>query len=272
MVDELAQTWQVHVVALLPAGANSVVLSCRTADGGYVVLKLTPEVSIAAQEAAALQAWAKCTHVVGLLACDIERGALLLESVQPGQKLSDDAGGWSLDDVAPLFAELWRPPATGADTGLPELSERVDVVFGLARRRVQRRPAVNARIDRDLMGRSHARSRELAVDGPVGLVHGDLHPGNVLRAGGRGVVAIDPRPCRGDQAMDAVDWMLTDVTDEQALDRRIDWLARTVAAVDPVRVGAWCQAMAVIVAASTLARRADDPTGQFLLRFAGALR
>lgn len=69
-----------------------------------------------------------------------------------------------------------------------------------------------------------------------------------------------------DRATDAVDWMLSDVVDEPGLDRRIDWLARNVPAVEPARVRAWCQAFAVIVAASMLARRDDDPVGAFLLR------
>lgn len=155
----------------------------------------------------------------------------------------------------------------GSNSGLPELSDRVDLVFALAKRRLQRWPAVNVRIGRAVVERSHALARELAVEGPVGLVHGDLHPGNVLRAKGeRGVVAIDPRPCWGDRATDAVDWMLSDVVDELDLDRRIDWLARDVPAVEPARVRAWCQAFAVIVAASMLARRDDDPVGEFLLR------
>jgi streptomycin 6-kinase len=272
LVDAVTQAWRLRVAALMPAGANSVVLSCRSDDGEQVVLKLTPDVTIAAQEATALQAWSACRHVVALLDHDVERGALLLESVRPGVKLSGDPGGWSLDDVAPMFAELWRPGLIGPDSGFPELSERVDVVFDLARRRLGRWPAVNARIGQGVVERSLARSRELAVQGPVGLVHGDLHPGNVLRAGDRGVVAIDPRPCSGDQATDAVDWMLSDVTDEQGLEKRIDWLALNVPGVDPARVWAWCQAMAVIVAASMLARREDDPVGEFLLRFASAPR
>ena len=123
------------------------------------------------------------------------------------------------------------------------------------------------------MEASLALARQLAVEGPVGLVHGDLHPGNVLRGGeNRGVVAIDPRPCWGDRASDAIDWMLYDVVDEQGLGRRIDWLVRNVPGVDSERVWAWCRAMAVIIAASMVARRDDDPVGEFLLAFAGTVR
>ena len=158
-----------------------------------------------------------------------------------------------MDDVAPLLAELWEPRPIGVGSRVPELGER----FELARRRLQRRPELDARVGPDVLERSRARSRELTLDGPAGLAHGDLHPGNVLRAdGGRGVVAIGPRPCWGSQAVDA--------------GRRLDHLASRVPDVDTARVWMWCQAMAVIVAAGMLGRRADDPVGD-LLRFAGTL-
>lgn len=271
LVNEVRQAWRLQVEALLPAGSNSVVLSCSSDDGKQVVLKLTPSPPIAAQEAAALRAWSACQHVVALLDHDVERGALLLESVQPGTTLSDDSRGWSLDDVAPMFAELWQPAPAGAGDGLPDLSERVEVIFLLARRRLERLPDLKAQIGRDVVKRSFARSRELAVQGPVGLVHGDLHPGNVLRASDRGVVAIDPRPCRGDRAIDAVDWILSDVVDARGLEKRVDWLALNVPNVDPARVWAWCQALAVIIAVSRLARRKDDLVGRFLLRLASTV-
>lgn len=270
LIDVVTRAWMLRVNTVLPGGANSVVLSCVGGDGEAFVLKVTPDLRVAAEEAAALRVWTQCQHVVSLADSDLARGALLLESIRPGQKLSDDPEGWSLEDVAPMLAELWQQYLVGSNSGLPELSDRIELVFDLARRRLQRWPAVNARIGRAVMERSHALARELSIEGPVGLVHGDLHPGNVLRAEGRGVVAIDPRPCWGDRATDAVDWMLSDVVDELGLDRRIDWLARNVPELDPARVRAWCQAFAVIVAASMLARRDDDPVGEFLLQLAAA--
>ena len=79
-------------------------------------------------------------------------------------------------------------------------------------------------------------------NGPVRLVHGNLHPGNVLRGGpGRGVVAIDPRPCLGDPAFDAVDWVLASGDAEAAVRNRIDRLAGYLDEVDADRVWAWCR-------------------------------
>jgi streptomycin 6-kinase len=109
----------------------------------------------------------------------------------------------------------------------------------------------------------------VATDGPARLLHGDLHAGNVLRAeGGRGLVAIDPRPCLGDPAFDAVDWVLAAGGGEQAVRQRIDWLANHAAGPDPDRVWAWCRVMAVIVAVLLLMRRPDDPAAEDMLAIA----
>jgi streptomycin 6-kinase len=188
LIDAIARIWRLRIETLLPGGANSIVLACTSDDGESLVLKLTPDLRIAAEEAAALSMWASCRHVVALKDSDIGRGALLLEAVGPGVKLSDDPGGWSLEDVAPMLAGLWEPRAVHSDSYLPKLSDRVDVVFDLAMRRLQRWVAGRDRVGGDVMDRSHACARELAAAGPAGLVHGDLHPGNVLPSGQRASV------------------------------------------------------------------------------------
>ena len=67
------------------------------------------------------------------------------------------------------------------------------VVFDLTKQRLARHPAAVRHIPSGLMETSQITAVALAGDGPVGLLHGDLHPGNVLRGGSwRGVVAIDP--------------------------------------------------------------------------------
>lgn len=129
-----------------------------------------------------MTAWSACPHVVGLADSDLARGALLLESVRPGTKLSDDPGGWSLDDVAPMLTELWQAHPADLDAALPKLSDRVDLVFDLARRRLRRSPAISERIGPAVLDHSQARAVELAKDGPVGLLHGDLHPGKLNAA------------------------------------------------------------------------------------------
>ncbi|MEU6172672.1 aminoglycoside phosphotransferase family protein [Streptantibioticus parmotrematis] len=109
----------------------------------------------------------------------------------------------------------------------------------------------------------------LARSGPAFLVHGDLHPGNVLDpGGGAGLVAIDPRPCVGDPDFDAVDWVLAGVRSEAAVHDRIRRLVELVPGLDEARVRGWCRATAVIIAGPRAARGARDPHTRLLLGLA----
>lgn len=68
---------------MIQRGSVSVVIRCRTADGGPAVLKASPARERVAHEAAALAGW-KTPHVPAVLAVDEAAGALLLEAVEPG--------------------------------------------------------------------------------------------------------------------------------------------------------------------------------------------
>jgi streptomycin 6-kinase len=60
-------------------------------------------------------------------------------------------------------------------------------------------PQVSPLVARRVLDDGYYRARELASNGPKGLLHGDLHLSNILRGGrSRGLVAIDPRPGVGD--------------------------------------------------------------------------
>ena len=71
-----------------------------------VVLKVTPESSIAREEAAALRAWAATPHAVALLDADPDGGALLLERVRPGTKLWDAGALPPAAEMAELLTGL----------------------------------------------------------------------------------------------------------------------------------------------------------------------
>lgn len=272
LADNLASRWGLRLGQAWPIGGTSVVLPCEAGDGEQLVLKLTPELKIAADEATALDAWMACRHVVTVHDADLDHGALLLERVLPGTRLADEPDQWPLEDVVPVLSGLWlRPSPLCAGSGLPSLPERAAFVFEMTRRRLDRNPSVAARVPPDVVEASQNLARALAGEGPVRLLHGDLHPGNVLRGGdGRGLVAIDPRPCLGDPAFDAVDWVLADGGGERAVQRRIDWLAGRADGLDPDRAWAWCQAMAVVLAVALLAGRGDDPAGEAMLTLARA--
>ncbi len=270
LADDLAGMWGLRLGQEWPKGGTSVVLPCESDDGELLVLKLSPDLKIAADEATALDAWTARRHVVSLHDADLDRGALLLERVVPGTRLQDEPGRWPLDEVVPVVSDLWRQPSwPGAGSGLPELRERAEFVFEMTRRRLESRPGVAERVPSALVEGSWSLASALAGEGRVWLLHGDLHPGNVLRGGdGRGLVAIDPRPCLGDPAFDSVDWVLADGGGERAVQQRIDWLAGRVDGLDPDRAWRWCQALAVVLAVSLLS--GGDPAGDEMLTLAWA--
>jgi streptomycin 6-kinase len=267
LVGSVAARWQLRVRRALPAGGTSVLFDCRVRDGVPVVLKLTPDHAIAAGEAAALEAWADSAHVVRLRDADLDRGALLLEFIEPGVPLSEDPAGWDLTELTPLLTDLWSPRPWTAVDAVPQLRDRVEFLFDLTRHRLAGRPDLGRILPPELLESSRGRALVLAGGGSAGLVHGDLHPGNVLRAE-RGLVAIDPRPCVGDRAFDAIDWVLGPAVSRHDVDRRIDRLAEDIPTVDPDRVLAWCHATAVLLAAGVLRRDAEDPRGRFLAHVA----
>jgi streptomycin 6-kinase len=217
-VARLTRRWGLRIEGAVP-GNTGRTLRCRDHRGRLVVLKLTPEQDIAATEAAALRAWAGCPSVVDLLDADLDAGAILLAGIVPGTQLAES--GWQPAEVDALLAQLGD---VAVPTGLPTLTERLNVMFDLGERRGSVPPG--------------SRALALAAEGgPRRLLHGDLHPGNVLRAD-HGIIAIDPRPCVGDPAFDAVDWAMR-------ADSGLDHAIAGLPSVDPDRLRRWCGALAV---------------------------
>jgi streptomycin 6-kinase len=56
LVDDLADRWGLRLGQAWPKGGTSVVLPCESEDGEQMVLKLTPDLKIAADETTALDA------------------------------------------------------------------------------------------------------------------------------------------------------------------------------------------------------------------------
>ncbi|MFJ8434809.1 aminoglycoside phosphotransferase family protein [Kitasatospora sp. NPDC094019] len=269
LVDGLAGRWGLAVRAAGGGGTSRVFRCERLADGAAVWLKLTPDAEVARQEAVALTAWREVPSVVGLLAEDLGAGALLLADVRPGTTLRER--GWRPAEVAGMLASMRSVPAPPG-TALPSLAERLDFLFDLTERRAPGVSTAGAR----------ALARELTDGGPVGLVHGDLHPSNVL-LGPAGVVAIDPRACLGDPDFDLVDWALDGVADPAALSARVAELAARVAepaarvaepaapvaVADADRLLAWCRVGAALIAAPRVAAGRRDDSTVFLRELAG---
>src|SRR6201999_4542711 len=98
-----------------------------------VVVTVSPDPAMAAQQAEALRAWRSCRRVVRLHDADTTRGALLLEDLCPGTPLRE---GWAMHEVLPLLAELMTAPLPRRRPALAPVRARVDVMFELARRRL----------------------------------------------------------------------------------------------------------------------------------------
>jgi len=237
---ELAQRWGLELGEPIPRGNTSLLIRCHR-EGQTGVLKLSPEPALAAEEARALRAWEPTGRVPAVW--EHEDGALLLEAIVPGTAVDEGPHGPGAEEVAGLLAGLHA----AQPAGFPPLVERVEFLYDHWSSRSER-------IGETDLHRARELARELAATyaGPPALLHGDLHPGNVLN-GRRGLIAVDPRVCAGDPAFDAVDWVLWRAQDRVEVERR----AHQWAAADPERVIRWCVAFAPLIAGARIARGDD---------------
>jgi streptomycin 6-kinase len=252
----LGERWEVGFESIVQRGSMSVVLRCRTADGAPAVMKVSPDRGRVANEAAALT---HCTtvRVPRVLAVDAVVGALLIEAIQPGTALDESATYPDLDAVASLLASLHQSGAPGPDAYRP-VSERISHLFESGRKNYERRPELAGVVPPALYERGRRHAMRLAADSPAAVVlHGDLTPANILDGGPeRGLVAIDPAPCRGDPAFDAVDLLLWQADDRETLEGRTHHLARA-SGLPHRRLHEWCAAFAAM-AALEIAEASDD--------------
>jgi streptomycin 6-kinase len=237
----------------------SVVVRCRLRDGRRGVLKVSPDRARIADEAAALESWAT-PHTPAVLALDDRLGALLIEAIEPGTPLDESATYPSLESVAALLTFLH---ATGVPApSYPPLERRVAYLFDSSTKLYAAEPELAERVPTELYERGRRLALRLAADvAPVVLLHGDLTPSNILDGGERrGLVAIDPAPCLGDAAFDAVDLVFWQAAEIETIVRRSEELARAIGA-RPERLLAWCTAFAGMTALE-LASLPDAPREQ----------
>jgi streptomycin 6-kinase len=261
LVQGLADRWDLDLVAA-GGGGTSRVFRCRRL-GEPVWLKLTPDPVVAVEEAEALTAWAATPAVVGLLDQDLSVGALLLASVEPGVPVKQLP--WQVSEAAAMLRDL-RTFTPVPDSVLRPLSDRIAFMYDLTSRKL----AANCGgvVGSKVLDRARTAALELAASGPTGLVHGDLHPANVLSGPDGRMVAIDPRPAWGDPDIDAVDWVFEGATDLAGLQRRIKTLAALVPGQEADRVLGWSRALAVVLAVAGISAGRDTPETRFQIALA----
>lgn len=247
VLSDLAKRWQIELGAHIPRGSMSVVIHCQMADGRRAVLKVSPDRTRLANEAAAIDGWTTA-HTPAVLAVDESAGALLLEAVEPGVPLVDSTTYPSVESVAELLTSLHE---TGVPApSYPPLAHRIAYLFESGTKPYARHPELSELIPPELYERGRLLANRLVEQvAPTALLHGDLTPSNILDGGSeRGLVAIDPAPCLGDDlAFDAVDLLLWQAEDVEMIAARADRLAPALG-VDAGRLLDWCTAFACMTA------------------------
>jgi len=202
----LAQRWRLEFGPLIPRGHMSVVIRCWTADRSPAVLKVCYDRQRLASEAAALRRW-DTAHVPAVLAVDVGLGALLIEAISPGTMFVDSPT-FPVTALARLLTALHA--GGRLDRNYPPLPRRVAYLFDSWARHRQQQPELVEVVSPDLFERGRRLASRLAARrAPTVFLHGDLTAVNVLDGGERrGFVAIDPAPCLGDPAFDAIDLVL----------------------------------------------------------------
>jgi streptomycin 6-kinase len=245
VLAELAERWELEWDALIRRGSMSVVVRCL-ADGRPAVLKASPDRGRIVHEAAAIARW-QTAHVPAVLAVDERAVALLIEAIEPGTPLVETPAYPDLENLASLMRSLHESAAP--DPVYRPLAYRIAHLFDSGLKNYERRPDLAELIPLEVYERGRRLAMRLAAGpAPTVLLHGDLTPVNVLDGGAeRGLVAIDPAPCLGDPAFDAVDFVLWRSADVATVAHRAERLAQALGA-DAGRLLDWCAAFAGMTA------------------------
>jgi streptomycin 6-kinase len=240
VLTTLAERWQFELGSPIPRGSVSAVFHCRMANGRRAVLKASPDRARLSSEAAALDAW-PTVHTPTVFALDEQLGALLIEAIEPGTPLVVSSTFPSIESVAGLLNALHGSGVP--DPSYPTVGQRGAYLFDSSARLFARHPKRTALIPPSVYKLGGRLATQLARDpSPTVLLHGDLTPSNIPEDGQRGLVAIDPAPCIGDAAFDAVDLIL--------------WQAHHLETIE--RLFGLCVAFAPMIALE-LARQGDAP-------------
>src|SRR5262249_24303228 len=153
------------------------------------------------------------------------------DAIAPGTMFVD-LNAFPEQQVAELLRALHsrgRPDPT-----YPPVAHHIAYLFDSWARHRRQDPELVEVVSPELFEQGRQRALELAAgDSQTALLHGDLTPVNVLDGGPeRGLVAIDPAPCIGDPAFDAVDLLYWRATDGETIAARADALG-AACGIDP---------------------------------------
>lgn len=222
LVASLERDWDITAGMPFHGGSVAWVAPCVGADGAAHVLKVSWPHAEQRHEVVALGLW-NGRGAVHVERYDERRSALLLEHTLPGtpMRLAGMCIEEALEASAAVCRQLWirTPIEPLPGYRLDTLAHRLASLPAVMDERLER---LRPRFDPGLV----ALGRELLCSLPSGtgddrLLHGDLHPGNLVSGQREPWLAIDPKPAVGDPA-----------SDPQALILQLG--APIEAAVDPV--------------------------------------
>ena len=247
IVADCRRRWSLEVGPPFPELSQNYVAPALRADGTATVLKLSfLEDKEFRTEARALMLF-DGQGIAQLLELDLERGAILLERLEPGMSLDtveDDRE--AMDIASDVLRRLWRPAPV--DNPFPLVSDWAQGLVRLRRHFGGGTGPLPAR----LVEEAETLFTELIPSqAEMNLLHGDLHHGNILAASRRPWLAIDPKGVVGEAAFDtgALLYNPTELLDApspgKVLERRIAQLAEELV-LDCGRVRGWGLSRAVL--------------------------
>ncbi|MFC4912652.1 aminoglycoside phosphotransferase family protein [Actinomadura gamaensis] len=242
IVDGLLDRWSCSPDGEVTHGGVGIIVPVR-APAGPAVLKVSFPHPGNVHEPDAFAAWGGRGAVLLHERAD-ERFAMLLERARPSTpaEIGDD------DEIIRIAGRLSRRLAVPAPAHLPRLRDRAPAWADQLRKDAEQLP--HTMPDR-VIGAAIASAEDLAHGQPDTLVHGDLHPGNILRADREPWLAVDPKGYAGDPAYDvgallksrALSLLRAD-DHARAFNRALDVFAES-AELDRDRVHRWAQLHAV---------------------------
>ena len=247
IVADLRDRWSLRLAPGFPRLTYNYAAPAVRDGGREVVLKVCFPDKEFFTEAQALRLFGG-EGAVELLEVDLERGALLLERLEPGTPLVTVANDEEATSVAAwVMRRLWREVPPGHQFPTVE-----DWARGFTRLRA-RFEGSSGPLPTTLVEHAEGLFAELLSSSTrAALLHGDLNYGNVLSAQREPWLAIDPKGVVGEPVYetgvllrDPLPDLLERPRPDRVLARRVAQLAEELG-FDPERIRSWGVAQAVL--------------------------